>query len=180
MRPLVKKMQSFKILKIQLIVGAITMITAMITLPLIVFIPFPSLIFNPVVVGILLVGMLMFALFAYFIAIRPYFIYRKLPDVLVETDGEYLYIHSKKQAKIPLSDIESANAFVDLPFLYSKEFIAVLLVHLVSEEYGDISLDISGYGSFKLYFVSNVEDTADELIDFINVAINSLDSDNLS
>ena len=116
--------------------------------------------------------MLMFGLFAYFLFIRPYFIYRKSPDVLAETDGEYLYLYGKKQAKIPLSELEGASVFVSLPFLYSKEFIAVLMIHLFSEQYGDLTLDVPGYGSYKLRFVSNVRETADELLTFLNESVN--------
>ena len=109
---------------------------------------------------------------AYFLFIRPYFIYRKSPDVLAETDGEYLYVYGKKQAKIPLSKLEGASVFVGLPFLYSKEFIAVLMIHLFSEQYGDLTLDVPGYGSYKLRFVSNVRETADELLTFLNESVN--------
>ena len=85
----------------------------------------------------------------------------------METDGEYVYIHGKKQAKIPLSDIEGAVVTYHLPFIYSTELIAVLLTHLFSEKYGDLSLDVPGYGSYRLRFVSRVKATADELLAFL-------------
>ena len=93
--------------------------------------------------------------------------YRKLPEVLMETDGEYVYIHGKKQAKIPLSDFEGAVVTYHLPFIYSTELIAVLLTHLFSEKYGDLSLNVPGYGSYRLRFVSRVKATADELLAFL-------------
>lgn len=172
MRVLVKKMSSFGILKVQLIVGAIVMVAAMIALPVAIMVADSSLLLNPYLLGTVFAVMLIFGLLAYFLFIRPYFIYRKLPEVLVETDGEYLYIHGKKEAKILLSEIAGASTFVHFPFLFSKEFIAVLLTHLLSENYGDIDLDISGHGSYKLRFVSNVKATADELIAFIDGEIN--------
>ena len=98
---------------------------------------------------------------------RPCFIYRKLPEVLMETDGEYVYIHGKKQAKIPLSAFEGAVVTFQLPFIYSNEFVAVLLVHLFSEKYGDLILDVPEYGSYKLRFVSNVMETANQLTAFL-------------
>ena len=103
----------------------------------------------------------------YFLFMRPCFMYRKLPEVLMETDGKYVYIHGKKQAKIPLSDFEGAVVTYHLPFIYSTELIAVLLTHLFSEKYGDLSLDVPGYGSYRLRFVSHVKATADELLAFL-------------
>lgn len=41
--------------------------------------------------------------------IRNYLLYRRLPVVQAETDGTYLYIHSKKEAKLPLVDITLAD-----------------------------------------------------------------------
>lgn len=172
MRILVTKMKSFGILRAQLIIGALVMLAAMIMLPVGIMQVDPSMLLNPYVLGVVIIGMLMFGLFAYFLFIRPYFIYRKSPDVLAETDGEYLYVYGKKQAKIPLSELEGASVFVSLPFLYSKEFIAVLMIHLFSEQYGDLTLDVPGYGSYKLRFVSNVRETADELLSFLNESVN--------
>ena len=172
MRILVAKMKSFAILRAQLIIGALVMLAAMIMLPVGIVQVDPSMLLNPYVLGVVIIGMLMFGLFAYFLFIRPYFIYRKSPDVLAETDGEYLYLYGKKQAKIPLSELEGASVFVSLPFLYSKEFIAVLMIHLFSEQYGDLTLDVPGYGSYKLRFVSNVRETADELLTFLNESVN--------
>jgi hypothetical protein len=48
-----------------------------------------------------------------------------------------------------------------------------LVTHLLSEKYGDLDLDIPGYGSYKLRFVSDVYATANELMAFINQAINN-------
>lgn len=172
MRILVTKMKSFGILRAQLIIGALVMLAAMIMLPVGIMQVDPSMLLNPYVLGVVIIGMLMFGLFAYFLFIRPYFIYRKSPDVLAETDGEYLYVYGKKQAKIPLSELEGASVFVSLPFLYSKELIAVLMIHLFSEQYGDLTLDVPGYGSYKLRFVSNVRETADELLTFLNESVN--------
>lgn len=173
MKPLVKKMSSLGILRVQMIIGAIVMAAVVVLLPLNIALNDASLLADPFVIGIVLIGMLMFGSFAYFLFIRPYFIYRKLPAVLVETDGEYLYIHEKKEAKIPLSDLDGTTTFVHLPFLYSNEFISVLVIHLVSEKYGDLDLDVPGYGSYKLRFVSNVHATSNELIAFINGVLNN-------
>ena len=122
---------------------------------------------NPYVLGVVMIAMAIFALFAYFLFMRPCFMYHKLPEVLMETDGEYVYIHGKKQAKIPLSDFEGAVVTYHLPFIYSTELIAVLLTHLFSEKYGDLSLDVPGYGSYRLRFVSNVKATSEQLLDFL-------------
>ena len=94
MRTIIKKMNSFGILKVQMIIGAIVMFAAMIVLPVSIMWGDPSLILNPYILGVVIIGMLMFGGFAYFLFIRPYLVYRKLPEVLVETDGEY---EKKKQ-----------------------------------------------------------------------------------
>ena len=173
MKTLVKKMRKVGVLKFQMVLGAIVMIAAMIALPVSIIIGDPSIILNPYVLGVVLIGMLMLALFAYFLFMRPYFLYRNSPEVLVETDGKYLYIHGKKEAKIPLADLDGTSYFIHFPFLYSNEFVATLVTHLLSERYGDLDLDIPGYGSYKLRFVSDVYATANELMAFINQAINN-------
>ena len=167
MNVLVKKMSKFGILKVQMIVGAIFMAVAMIALPVGILAQDPSLILNPFILGVVVIGMLMFGSFAYFLFMRPYFIYRKSPEVLAETDGEFVYIYGKKQAKIPLSAFDGAVVTFQLPFIYSNEFIAVFLVHFLSEKYGDLIIDVPEYGSYKLRFVSNVKETAEELMDFL-------------
>jgi hypothetical protein len=168
MKILVKKMSAFGILRVQMIFGAIVMIAAMACLPIaILATDAPSVLLNPYVLGVAIVAMLIFALLAYFLFIRPCLLYRKLPEVLMETDGEYVYIYEKKQAKIPLSAFEGAVVTYHLPFIYAKEFLAVLLTFFFSENYGDLSLDIPEYGSYSLCFVSNVQASADELTKFL-------------
>ena len=168
MKVLIKKMSSFGILKAQMIFGAIVMAAVVIALPASIATTDASLLLNPYVLGVVVVGMLVFAALAYFLFIRPYFTYRKSPEVLAETDGEYLYIYGKKQAKIPISDLDGAVVTFHLPFIYSKELVAVLLTYLFSDKYGDLSLDVPSYGSYRLCFVSDVKATADELITFLN------------
>lgn len=171
MKILVKKMTAFGILRVQMIVGAIVMVAAVIAMPVGIASGDPSLLLDPYVLGVVLAGMLMFGSFAYFLFIRPYFLYQKSPEVLVETDGEYLYIYGKKQAKIPLSAFEDAMVTYHLPFIYSKELIAGLLTFFLSENYGDLSLDVPEYGSYRLRFVSNVQESAAELTAFLGAAL---------
>lgn len=175
MKILVRKMSSFGVLKFQMILGAILMIAAMIALPVGIAKTDASLLLNPFVLGIVVIGILIFGLFAYFLFIRPYLLYRKSPEILAETDGEYLYIHGKKDAKIQLSAFEGTVVTYHLPFIYSKEFVAVLLTHLFSENYGDLSLDVPDCGCYKLRFVSNVKETANELTEFFGDAQISID-----
>ena len=141
MRILVRKMSSLGLLKVELIIGTLIMAAAVIGLPVGIALTDVTLMLNPYVLGVIGVGMLLFGLVGYFIFIRPYILYRKLPAVQAETDGEFLYIHSKKEAKIPLADLAGTSTFIHLPFMFSKEFIAVLLTHLISENYGDLDLD---------------------------------------
>ena len=170
MKILVKKMNSLGILKAEMIIGAVIMAAAMILLPVGIISIDVALILNPYVLGVVLIGMLMFGSVGYFLFMRPYFIYRKTPEVLAKTDGEYVYIYGKKQARIPLSAFVDAVVTYKLPFVYSNEFIAVLLVHLFSEKYGDLILDVPEYGTYKFRFVSNVKETSDELLNFFSKA----------
>ena len=172
MKVLVKKMSKFAILKFEMVIGAIIMLAAMILLPVGIIAEDASLMLNPYVFGVVAIGMLMFGSFAYFLFMRPYFLYRKSPEVLAETDGKYIYIYGQKQAKIPLSDFDGAVITFQLPFIYSKELIAVLLTYFFSEKYGDLILDVPGYGSYKLRFVANAQDAANKLTYFIQNEIN--------
>ena len=123
MKVLVKKMKSLGILKLEMVVGAIIMLAVLILLPGSIAVQDASLLLNPFVLGTVLVGMVMFGSFAYFLFIRPYFLYRKSPEVLAETDGEYLYIHGKKEAKRPLADLSDCIVDYTLPFVIFHGFI---------------------------------------------------------
>ena len=175
MRVLAKKMSSLGVLKVQMIISLVIMAVALLSLPALFIAMDPSLLLNPTVLVIVLVGMLMFGFFGYFLSIRPYKLYKNSPEILAETDGEYLYIHGKKEAKIPLSELEGTSTFVHLPFIYSNEILATFVVHMVSEQYGDLDIDIPGYGEFKLRYVANVYATSNQLIAYINNALNSED-----
>ena len=102
--------------------------------------------------------MLFFGLVVYGIFVRPYRLYLKLPDVQLENDDEFLYIHSQKEAKIPLADLTYVHITAELPFLLHESFLREILIHLCSDEYGRIDLDIDGFGSYKLYFVPHAKD----------------------
>ena len=173
MKTLVRKMSSLKLLKVELILGTVFSAIATVGLPISIFCLAPELLTEPLAWAIALIGMLFFGSVGYFLFVRPYRIYNKLPDVLAEHDGEFLYIHGKKEAKIPLADLDGTGYFIHFPFLYSNELVATLVTHLLSEKYGDLDLDVPGYGSYKLRFVSNVHATANALMAFINQAINS-------
>ena len=177
MNVLVKKMDKFGLLLVEFVLGTLATLVAIVGVPMGVVAVDPTLFTNPYVIGAVAVGILFFALCGYFLFIRPFVLYRRLPAVEAYSDGEFLYIDSKKKAKIPLSALLEATVYTDLPYLLRKEFISEILIHLFSEEYGSIELDIPGYGSYKMYFVSQVRDTASELIDFLSEAVTSADSD---
>ena len=105
MKTLVKKMSSLKLLKVELIGGTIFSAIAMIGLPVGLFCVAPMLLAEPLAWGIVLCGMLFFGLVGYGLFVHPYRLYLKLPEIQAEYDDEFLYIHSKKEAKIPLAEI---------------------------------------------------------------------------
>ena len=178
MKVLVKKMSSLKLLGFELVWKSLTMAVAMLILPVGLAVLDYTLLLNPYVLGVVIAGMLFFGLVGYFFGIRPYLLYKKAPDVYVEVDDEFLYIHSKKEAKIPLKDIDSATVYVDLPFIYQKEFLSDMLVHFFSEQYGTVKLEIHGHGNFKLRFVSDAEETGDKLIRFFQRMFDAADAEN--
>ena len=167
MRILVRKMSSLGLLRVELIIGTLIMAAAVIGLPVGIALTDVTLMLNPYVLLVVAIGMLLFALVGYFIFVRPYILYRKLPEVQMEADGEFLYIHSKKEAKIPLCELCEATVYVELPYIYQKEFLSEFIIHIFSEHYGTVIVELPGHGRFKMRFVSNAEDTADNLIHFI-------------
>ena len=172
MRVLVKKMSKMGLLKAYLVIGALIMAAAVIGLPLGMALADVEMMKNPYILGTLGVAMVLFALVGYCLFIRPYILYHKFPEVQAETDGEFLYIHTKKEAKIPLANIERIYVNADLPYIYQKEFLAEFLVHIFSNEYGDIRLEIPGYGKYKMRFIGQVKDTANELTAFLEGVMN--------
>lgn len=168
MKTLISKITRIGLLKLEIVFGVMIMAAAIIILPYSIISEDPTLMLNPYVLLTIIGGILFFALAAYLCFIRPYVLYCKTKDVQVETDGEFLYIHAKKEAKIPLSEISNVSASVGLPFLLQKGFLGEIIIYLLSEKYGDIYLDIPGYGEYRLRFVPNVHDSADELIHFLN------------
>ena len=168
MRVLIRKMKGLGLLKLELVIGTLIMAAAVIGLPIGIISIDIALLANIYVLGVVLVGMLMFASVGFFCFVRPYLVYRKLPEVQAETDGEFLYIHAKKEVKIPLSSLSDAYVRVELPYLLQKEFLSEFIIHLFSEEYGNVVLEVPGKGSYKMKFVSHAKDAANELTCFIN------------
>ena len=173
MKTLVRKMDSLKLLKVELIGGIIFSTLSMIGIPISLFCMAPDLLREPLAWGIAFGIALFFGLVGYGLFVRPYRLYQKLPDVQLEYDDEFLYIHSKKEAKIPLAELTYVNITAQLPFLFHESFLREMLIHLFSDEYGKIVLDIEGFGSYKLYFVPHAEDMESELLRFFNGVMNN-------
>ena len=173
MKVLVRKMSSLKLLKVELIWGTVFCAIAMVGIPVSIFCLAPVLLAEPLAWAIALGVMLFFGLVGYGLFVHPYRLYLKLPEVQLEYDDEFLYIHSKKEAKIPLADLTYVRITAELPFLLHESFLREILIHLCSDEYGKIDLDIDGFGSYKLYFVPYAEDKEGELLKFFNGVMNN-------
>ena len=173
MNVLVRKMSSLKLLKVELIGGTIFSTLAMIGIPVSIFCLAPDLLKEPLAWGIVLGIILFFGLVGYGLFVRPYSLYLKLPEIQAEYDDEFLYIHGKKEAKIPLSEITYVHITAELPFLLHGSFWREILIHFCSDEYGKIDLDIDGFGSYKLYFVPHAVDMESELLRFFNDVMNN-------
>ena len=83
---------------------------------------------------------------------------------IVLSHGHYDHVDYVREY---VSAFAGAMVTFQLPFIYSKEFIAVFLSYLSSEKYGDLILDVPGYGSYKMRFVSNVKKASDDFIAFL-------------
>ncbi|MBQ5662596.1 MAG: hypothetical protein IIV17_06095 [Clostridia bacterium] len=173
MNVLVRKMNSLKLLKIEYILGIAFSSIATIGLPIGIFCLAPELLKEPLAWGIVLIGMLFFALVGYGLFVHPYRLYLKLPEVQAEYDDEFLYIHGKKEAKIPLAEITYVHITAELPFLMQEGFLREIIIHLCSEEYGRIDLDIEGFGDYKLYFVPHAKAMEGELFRFFDGVMNN-------
>ena len=173
MKPLIKKMSSLKLLKVELIGGTVFSAIALIGLPIGLFCVAPELLTVPLAWIIVLAGMLLFGLVGYFLFVHPYRLYLRLPEIQAEYDDEFLYIHSKKEAKIPLAEITYVHITAELPFLLHESFLREILIHFCSDEYGRIDLDIDGFGSYKLYFVPHAKDMESELFRFFDGVMNN-------
>ena len=168
MKTLVSKMEKLGLLRLVLIYYAVIYIALALVLPVTILFLDPSLLLNPTILGIVIIIALFFGLIGYFTFIRPYIVYKKLPKILAETDGEFVYFHGKKEAKISLVDLSYCYMNVNVPHIFQHGFIREFIIHKFSSNYGSITLDVPSYGTIKLQFVANVEEVAKELLDYIN------------
>lgn len=168
MKVLVSKMENLGFLKVSLIFYCVLTVLLALVLPVTICVIDITLMANPVILGVIIGVIVVYGLPGYFFFAHPFVVYHKLPKVLAETDGEYLYIHGKKEAKIPLASLAGAGVGVDVPHIFQPGFIREFIVHMLSSKYGDVVLDVPEYGEFKMRFVANAEDVANQLIYFIN------------
>jgi hypothetical protein len=171
MKVLVKKMEKLGLLKFVNIFYAIIMIGLALVIPVTIIIIDVTLMTNPTVIGLTLIGLLFYGVIGYLVFIRPFAVYRQLPEVMVETDGEFLYIHGKKEAKIPINEIDYAEVDTDIPYIFHPGFLREFIIHIFSSNYGTVILEIENFGRFKMPFVADAEDVSDELIGFIREKI---------
>ena len=168
MKTLVSKMDKLGLLRVVLIYYAVIYIALALVMPVTILILDASLFLNPTILCIVIGIVLFFGLIGYFTFIRPYVVYKKLPEVLAETDGEYVYFHGEKEAKISLNDLSYCYMDVDVPHIFHPGFIREFIIHKFSSDYGTIVLNIPSYGTIKLKFVANAQDVAKELLNYIN------------
>ena len=168
MKTLVSKMEKLGLLKFVLIYYAIIYIALALVLPVTILVLDPSLFLNPTVLGIVIIVVLFFGLIGYFTFIRPYIVYNKLPQVLAESDGEFVYFHGKKEAKISLNALSYCYIDTRVPYVFQHGFIREFIIHKFSSNYGSIILDVPSFGTVKLQFVANAQEVAKELLNYIN------------
>ena len=168
MKVLVSKMDELGLLRFVLIYYAVIYIALALVLPVTVIVLDPSLFLNPTILCIVIIAVLFFGTIGYFTFIRPYIVYHKLPDVLAESDGEFVYFHGKKETKISLNDLSYCYVDVSVPQIFHPGFLREFIIHKFSSDYGTIVLDVPNHGTVKLQFVANAQAVANELLDYIN------------
>lgn len=159
MRTLAEKTKMNTIILLDLVIGIVMLIGAVIVLPIGVFSIDKELLTNAFVWAVVLVAMLFFGVVGFWRYLRPFILFLKMPKVQAETDGEYLYLHSTKEEKIPLKDMKKAKIDVTIPYMLSHEFV----IHLLSERYGKITIKVPKHGKFRLYHIANAQQAADEI-----------------
>ena len=82
--------------------------------------------------------------------------WKKLPDILISIDSEYLYIYTNKEEKIALKDVESV-------FAGPESF----WVHLIGGGYGIVEIKTVGK-KYKVYFVDEASSVPDDVMNLIN------------
>ena len=167
MRVLITKMNKLGLLRFVMIFYSTLLGLLALVMPITIICLDVTLLANPVLLGITLISMLFFGSIGYLTFVRPYFVYKKLPEVLAETDGEFLYIHGKKEGKIPLSSLAEAYSYVDVPYMFQPGFLREFLIHIFSYNYGDVILEVPEYGTFKMRFVANAEEVGISFANFI-------------
>lgn len=173
MNILIRKISKPGLLLVELVFGVLLMGAAAALLPVAIAQVDISLLLNPLVLAIVGGGILFFVLVAYLCLIRPYITYRRFPNVQAETDGKNLYIHANKEACIPLSALTRATVRVELPYLLQKEFLREFIIHMFSDEYGTVVLEVPGHGTYKMRYVSRARASANELTRFLNIVMNN-------
>jgi hypothetical protein len=161
-------MDKLGLLRFVLIYYAIIYIALALVLPVTILVLDPSLFLNPTVLGMVIIAVLFFGTIGYFTFIRPYIVYKKLPKVLAETDGEFVYFHGKKEAKISLNDLSYCYIDTNVPHVFQHGFIREFIIHKFSSNYGSITLSVPSYGTIKLKFVANAQEVSQELLNYIN------------
>ena len=168
MKPLVTKMDKLGLLKFVLIYYAVVYIALALVMPVTILLLDPSLFLNPTILGIVIGIALFFGTIGHFTFIRPYIVYKKLPKVLAETDGEFVYFHGKKEAKISLNDLSFCYIDTRVPYVFQHGFLREFIIHKFSSNYGSIVLDVPSYGTVKMQFVANAQTVSKELLNYIN------------
>lgn len=169
MKILAKKTKHLSAFVFRLIWGMFMSAAVVVVLPVSLLVADSSLFENLTFTSIIFAIMIVFGLISWFFYIKPYLIYRKMPEIQAETDGEYLYIHTDKEAKIAFADMDGAYFDADVPTMVTKEFF---VIHLLSERYGNVIIDIPNYGEYKLYYVADAENVMRTIADLANKKLN--------
>lgn len=163
MKALAKTTSQKSLLTLHLLSGALISAVAFVGTPILVFSLDPVMVQEPMAWIIVLALMAFFGLVGYLGSFRPYQVWRRLPEIQAETDGTYLYIHGKKEAKLPLSQLDGTYLDAHLPYIMTREF----LVHLFSAHYGKVVIDTPNHGKYVLPFVADAREVPETIAELI-------------
>lgn len=109
----------------------------------------------PVAVTILAVFYLLCAVGGGWLIFR-FIRWKKLPDDLISADGEYLYVYTNQEEKIPFREVESV-------FAGPESF----WIHLLGGGYGTVEIKAGGK-KYKVMFVDEANSVPDAVMNQIN------------
>lgn len=89
--------------------------------------------------------------------IKRFTLYRKMPEKVIETDGEKVYLHLKEEHEFKMKDIASVFAIPESA-----------LVHLFLGGYGTVEIKLNNGKKYKILYIEKANAVPDKFGKYIN------------